>query len=140
MSNISIQCETIDLFGMVDDRISVIRDPHLNTTNCLYRFNGNYSSIFLNTYEIISRTPCGVWIDDYGKKRFVLSNARKRFAYPTEAEAAIAFRARKKKQVQILKQRLKEAEQFLLASNDLVKMTKDEKALGLNQICLPTPQ
>jgi len=67
----------------------------------------------LHEYGIEKRTAKGVWIDYYGDQRFVLLSARKRFAAPTVKEAQESFRARKKRQVQILKGQLKRAESAL---------------------------
>ena len=59
-------------------------------------------------FILIKETPKGYWItytwdkkQEY--KRWVSSSARKRFAYPTKEEAMIAFIARKKRQITILK-------------------------------------
>lgn len=57
-------------------------------------------------YPVIKKTAQGVWIDVYGKKRFVLSNTNKKFAAPTIEAARESFIARKNKQVKILKAQL----------------------------------
>lgn len=46
--------------------------------------------LYVRAMRIVRRTPRGVWVDDYGTDRFVLNDARKRFAYPTENEAVVA--------------------------------------------------
>lgn len=56
-------------------------------------------------YEVLRHTPKGVWIryvTMFNDERFVLRDARKRFACPTVEEAQISFMARKKKQLSIL--------------------------------------
>jgi hypothetical protein len=44
-------------------------------------------------------TKCVV-LNDYGKERFILKNARKRYAYPTEALALDSYIIRKQRQIQ----------------------------------------
>lgn len=88
------------------------------TPRVLYRFKEvmfTDSKIVLVKHEhpVISATPTGVWIDVLGRKRFVKLNARKRYACPTEAEALESFRARKRRQIRILKHNLAAAEAAL---------------------------
>ena len=45
-------------------------------------------------------TPKGVWLNDYGAEKFVLNDARRRYAYPTEALAINSYIERKKAQIQ----------------------------------------
>lgn len=73
----------------------------------LFRCEGNrYSDgdcyLAFYDYAIVKETPCGVWIDLFGKKKFVLSGTRKRYAYPTKKEALESFIKRKSRQVRIL--------------------------------------
>jgi len=63
----------------------------------------------LYEYKVIKKTPKGVWLDNYGFKKFVLKDARKRFACPTKQEALESFIARKKKQLKILKAQMDRA-------------------------------
>lgn len=60
-------------------------------------------------YPITKRTPKGAWI----RGRFVLLTARKRYACNTLSEAIESFKARKQKQIRILKAQLKRAEDEL---------------------------
>lgn len=60
-------------------------------------------------YPIIKRTPKGAWIDIYGKKRFVLLTARKKFACDTREDAIRSFIARKERQIRILNRQLYDA-------------------------------
>lgn len=64
-------------------------------------------------YPIIKETPKGCWIDDYGKKRFILSNSRKKYAYPTKEEARLGFLKRSLAYKRILFSRLEEVEMYL---------------------------
>lgn len=67
----------------------------------------------LDTYPVISHTPKGVWLDEYGTKRFVLASARKRFACPSEPEARASFVARKERQIRILEAQIANAREAL---------------------------
>lgn len=57
------------------------------------------AEIWLMQYRIIRETPKGVWLDDFTKERFVLHDARKRWAYPTTELARQSFLIRKRKQL-----------------------------------------
>ena len=80
-------------------------------------------------YKIIRRTPKGVWIryydnlialDEDKNKKFVLLTARKKFACETKEEARKSFIARKKRQIEILKAHLEQAETSLyIAETDI---------------------
>lgn len=81
---------------------------------------GGFSDLVTTRYElycqefhVTSRTPRGVWISNYGVKRFVLSGAKKRFACPTKLEAIESFIARKRRQIPILTKQLRNAEEAL---------------------------
>jgi hypothetical protein len=68
------------------------------------------------TFEVVRTTPRGVWLREspHGDElRFVLASARRRFACPTEAEAAASFRARKRRQIGIHRARAALAERAL---------------------------
>ena len=86
-----------------------------------YRYNSVLYSesriyIFETEYAVLSHTPKGVWIEEYpGKKRFVLKNAKKKFACATQKEALESFRARKRRQIKILEHQLKIAKAALEA-------------------------
>ena len=70
-------------------------------------------SIFYESFPVIRRTPKGVWLQlpgYYGDKRFVLRDARKRFACPTKEEALESLHARTKRRVLILGAQLKKAQ------------------------------
>ena len=91
----------------------------------LYRYSdmnyGDYGDIEvkveLSKFPIVKETSCGVWIlYPFSKlgRRWVSNRARKRFAYPTEMEALKNFKARKAKQIRILKFRLRYAQEALI--------------------------
>ena len=64
-------------------------------------------SLIEEQFRVVKETAKGVWLDVYGRQRFVLQAARKRFACPTRAEALESYRARKRRQVGLLRTRLK---------------------------------
>lgn len=78
---------------------------------------GYVLKLHLEQFEILKRTPKGAWIRRYKfklfgsskNKRFVLLTARKKFACPTKDEALESFKARKRRQIEILEHRLKKA-------------------------------
>jgi hypothetical protein len=74
-----------------------------------YEDRGGYSrvDVIYKTYPITKITPCGAWIDIYGRKRFVNLQARKKFACKTKEDAMISFLARKAAQERILSAQLK---------------------------------
>jgi hypothetical protein len=84
----------------------------------LYRYQESRTGetrlhLYLYRFPIVKVTPCGVQISVWGSRRFVLASARKRYACPTEAEALESYRARKRRQIGILRHRLAEAEAAL---------------------------
>ena len=88
-----------------------------------YRFQETMYSeakMMLNmmAFVVIKHTPCGVWIDHYGSKKFVNTNARKRYAWATKEEALESFHARKRKQARLLRWQLKKAEAALKLNLD----------------------
>ena len=81
--------------------------------------------IYTTSYPVISKTPCGVWIDNTyymgsHSKRFINNSWKKRWACPTVEEALRSFKARKKCQILKLKSQLQSAEDFLVASESCV--------------------
>ena len=68
----------------------------------LFRYDRDYDGYALMKLPVLRRTRRGAWVDFYGKEKFVLGGARKRFAYPTKDEAFVSFLRRKKKQLAIL--------------------------------------
>lgn len=67
--------------------------------------------LYLDKYLVLKHTPCGVWIEDYpGHKKFVRKDAKKQWACDTIEKALESFYARKRRQIQILKDKLQKAE------------------------------
>ena len=67
----------------------------------------------LHEYVILKTTKHGAWIDVWGVKKFVKLDARKRYACPTKEEALASFRARKQRQIKLLRAQLTKAETAL---------------------------
>lgn len=57
---------------------------------------------YLSEFRVVRETPKGVVLDEYGYERFVLKEARKRFAYPTKQLALQSYLIRKDRQIGIL--------------------------------------
>ena len=76
-------------------------------------FEGGRVSVSIHGYPIVSHTKCGYWVDIYGHKKWVSNSSKKRFAYPTKAEAIKSFRARKNRQIVILKAQIEHCEAAL---------------------------
>ena len=72
-------------------------------------------TLWTYTYNAVSHTPKGVWIYDqyYLRRRFILHNARKRYALPTIEEAKEAYKHRKIRQISILTAQLENAKASL---------------------------
>lgn len=84
----------------------------------LYRFKEtrrSESRITLTKLEyfILSKTPTGFWIEYHGRKKFVKSDAKKKFACEKEEDALESYYARKRRQISILKHQLRQAEAAL---------------------------
>ena len=110
------------------------RDPWLRTCyqciepvpDVLYRIEARWYEewydavkLRLERYKVIKATPCGHWINDYGRKRWVSATSRKRFAHPTVEEALAAYIKRKTSYVGHCKARLKTAEAQLAAADGI---------------------
>lgn len=68
-------------------------------------FTSSICKVVLQKIPVLHYTPKGVWLDWKGRS-FVLTDARKRWACPTEKEAMVSFLARKKRQLGIIKAQL----------------------------------
>lgn len=74
-----------------------------------YRSDEGPARIVRYEFRVLRETRAGVWLDVWGKEKFVLKIARKRYAYPTDELARNSFEIRKKKQLG-----------YLVASHDYV--------------------
>jgi hypothetical protein len=82
--------------------------------------------VHCHQYPVVKTTPKGVWLNVYGDRRFVLNEARKRFACPTVELAHESFKARKKRQIKIYESRIKDARQALVLAD---RVAKDPKSI-----------
>ena len=76
----------------------------------------------LSHFKVIKATPCGVQLDI---GRFVKTSGRKRFAWPTKAEALESFKARKQRQLGILRAQASRAERALAMAASLESYSQD---------------
>ena len=97
-------------------------------TKNLFRYDGTYwgdelgpaeAHLYAGYFPVVKETPKGCWIDVYGKRKFVLNDSTKRYAYPTKELALQAFIARKRRQCGILRAQLKNAEGLLAYASAL---------------------
>lgn len=74
--------------------------------------------LYVRRYPLLKVTPKGAWIDDYGRKRFVLASATKKYACPTLDGAIESFLARKQRQKAILHRQLSNVETAIYQINN----------------------
>lgn len=79
--------------------------------------HAHYVEIVLCTFEVLKYTPKGIWLDNWGQRKFVLKEATKRWACATEAEARVSFLARKRKQLRIYQSRAQDVKDAIIAFN-----------------------
>ncbi len=69
--------------------------------------------VYLYEYSLVKETPCGYWISfHFGlseNQRWISKKSRKKFAYPSKAEALNSFGRRKYRQIKILENQLSRA-------------------------------
>lgn len=76
--------------------------------------NDGRVDLWLRTFPVVRRTPKGVWVKpEYEPKKFILTNAHKRYACPTKDEALESFIKRKEKQLRLLSAQVKNIESAL---------------------------
>jgi len=77
------------------------------------------------TFKMVRETPCGYWIKEFITEHWVSKPSRKRFAYPTQNEAMVNFKARKTRQIGILSRQLERAKIALTyVQNDQPESTR----------------
>lgn len=76
-------------------------------------YSPSETHIVLREWPVVKHTPKGVWISIYAQKKFILNDARKRYAYPTIELAKKSFIARKQHQIARLRTQLDHAERAL---------------------------
>lgn len=77
-----------------------------------YRYIDSYpiyeseaSHIYCRDFCVVKRTEKGAWIKEgsFGRERFILDRAKKKFAYPTREGAFMSFAIRKRRHMQHVK-------------------------------------
>lgn len=86
----------------------------------LYRFDDTSTLMGIQVkkrkFRVIKETPCGYWIslfESFDDKKWVSKVAKKRYAYPTDIEALTSFKARKRRQIEILQAQINQAKAAL---------------------------
>lgn len=80
--------------------------------------------ISCHEYKILSKTPKGTWIEAYNihGKRFILDDARRKWAHPNRPAALVSFIRRKEVQINIITHQLRQAKLALaIANNSSIK-------------------
>lgn len=110
------------------------------TAKVLYRTVGvtytNHVELLTLVLPVVSCTPKGWWVINSGSRRFVLADARKKYACTTEKEAIKSFAARKRRQIKIINAQLKVAKQFL----DLAEVAAEDTSVGVARYRLPVEE
>ena len=98
----------------------------------LYRFEESRVAdrgvrVVQKSFKVIKETTCGYWILWFGSQihlgppaKWVSRTTKKRYAYPTLSEALKSFRARKRRQIQILEAQLGIARTALLFAQGIL--------------------
>jgi hypothetical protein len=74
------------------------------------------SYVQVHRFRVVKETPKGVWLEGagrFGQDRFVLRDARKRFACPSVEEAWESWRSRKQRQLRLLRLQIAHIEEVL---------------------------
>ena len=82
---------------------------------------------WFDEFPILKHTKCGVWVDVYGKKKFINTQSRKQYAYATKDEAIVGYIKRTERYIKILQAKLDRARDGL----DTAKGTKPQVTLLL---------
>jgi len=87
-------------------------------------------NIDLYKYKVMRHTKKGVWIEfGFSKDRFVLKDARKRFACPTVEEAEQSFIARKERQLSILRIQMSKVNYVLAEARTVMNVLSSKSAV-----------
>lgn len=96
---------------------------------------GDSVQLMLSEFTMLRETPCGYWVIQYYNpnepsdliekhKRWVSKTSRKRLCYPTKEEAMVSFKARKRKQLSIMRARIKIVELACQLNEDVDQVGK----------------
>jgi hypothetical protein len=109
--------------------LGLLRHPTMANWYRAYELQG---TVVFETFEVRRTTKRGVWLKseydsefDMSKKRannwrFVLFDARKRYACPTKHEALVSFVARKKRQISILSSQMERARKIRTVADCMI--------------------
>lgn len=74
----------------------------------------------LRKFTVLKHTPKGFWIRiGFSEKRFVLTEARKKYAHLTKGDALTSFIARKRRQQSIYEARLNDCRMALILAEEM---------------------
>lgn len=83
------------------------------------------SKIWFAAYKVVGYTAQGVWISQgVQKPKFVLLKAERKWAHLNKKDALYSFLRRKRKETQILLNRMQDAEAMLLHAEQIYKEIK----------------
>ena len=89
-----------------------------------YRYDWD---LVLRVFNLVKETQCGYWIEiELGKNKWVSKTSVKRFAYPTKREALNSFIARKKRQTELLRYQLKDAEHWWKEASKMKQLGEEQ--------------
>lgn len=71
------------------------------------------ANYWFDEYLILKHTKCGVWVDVFGKKKFINTQSRKQYAYATKDEAIVGYIKRTEAYIRILQGKLYRAQDEL---------------------------
>ena len=105
-----------------------------------YRYYNSGVGVILEKFKLFKETPAGYWIiPEYWSveeemveprntryNKWVSKTSRKRFAYPTKEEALFSFKARKRRQIPILKAQLECTKEALKVAEN-IDTTSEER-------------
>ena len=86
------------------------------------------TDVHITQYQVLKRTAKGVWLYNFGDRKFVLASARKQFASPTEAAAWESLIHRKKRQITILTNQLETAKLIMHLAEAAAGGSKQKEA------------
>jgi hypothetical protein len=109
------------------ENLSAVGQLAYRYENSTYQESG-IELIELHKYEVVKLTQSGAWIVDEllrSERRFVLANARKRYAWPTIEAAQESYFRRKRVQAGTLKRQLAGAKHLLELARQRQFATRD---------------
>jgi hypothetical protein len=97
---------------------------------------GHSVTVELRGFMVLRHTTKGVWIKTgAGDERFVLKNARKRFACPTKQEALDSFIARQRRMISILEAQVKDSRIGIRIAEGLAARLSEQTPPGDHLFC-----